>query len=352
MYPKIVCNLDKLACNIKNTVALCHKNNVSVMGVTKAVCAWGDVVDVFIESGIDYIADSRIENLVREFNVEKVLLRLPQKSQIDLVVKHVDISLNSSIETIKLLNNEAIKQNKLHKVILMFDIGDLREGIYYKDDYITVISEIMGLSNIILEGIGTNLTCYGGVIPTKQTLEKLELIGKNIENHFNIDLKIKSFGNSSSIYLFNNFVDFEYFNNLRLGESILLGRETAYGSSIDNMHQDVFLLQAQIIEIYCKPSLPEGEIGMNAFGEKVEFVDQGEMKRAIVAIGKQDVDASELVCLNKNVSIVGSSSDHMIVELKDCEYEVGDVIEFGLNYSSLLSLTTSKYVYRGVKNGK
>lgn len=352
MYPKIVVDYKKLVENTKIMADKCHDKGISVMAVTKSVCGWDVVRDAYIDGGVDYLADSRVENFMYDTTLEKVLLRLPQKSQYPEVVKYCDISLNSSLKTIQELDEECIKQGKTHKVILMFDIGDLREGIYYKESYEELVADILKLENIILEGIGTNLTCYGGVIPTKETLNKLEEIGRNIEDKFDVSLKIKSFGNSSSIYLLDKEEEFSYFNNLRLGEVLVLGRETAYGELVPNMHSNIFKLQAQLIEVYEKPSMPEGELGMNAFGEKVEFEDKGMMKRGILAIGRQDVNYEDLTIIDSNVDIVGSSSDHMIVDLTKTDYKVGDIVEFNLTYGSLLMLTTSKYVYRGVENGK
>ncbi len=352
MYPKIILNYDKLVENTKMLVERCHREGISVMAVTKGASCWQEVQNAYEEGGVDFIADSRIENFCFDTKLRKVLLRLPQQCQYKQVVERCDISLNSSLTTIKALNEEAIKQNKRHGIILMFDLGDLREGIFYTNEYLDVVSKILKLENIDLTGIGTNLTCYGAVIPTKETLDKLAKIGKDIENTFNIELEIKSFGNSSSVYLLGDSASYEYFNNLRLGEVLLLGREAAYGEFIEGMNYDVFKLQAQIIEVYRKPSLPEGKIGMNAFGKTVEFEDRGEMLRGILAIGKQDVNIEDLVVTDPNIELIGSSSDHTIIELKTDEYQIGDIVEFGITYGSLLSLTTSRYVSRGVENGK
>ncbi|MFV0498635.1 MAG: alanine racemase [Bacilli bacterium] len=353
MYPKLVVNYEKLLENTKVIVKKCHDKNIKVMGVGKSVCAWDACIDAMIEGGVDYIADARIENLKKvNHDILKVLLRLPIKSQVHDVVKYSDISLNSSLETLELLNEESKKQNKVHKVVIMFDIGDLREGIYYKDNYLEKIKTIINLQHIEIVGIGTNLTCFGAVIPTKKTLDKLEKIGRELENVFNLNFEIKSFGNSSSIYLLDGEEDFSYFNNLRPGEAIVLGKETAYGKHIKNTNPDVFRFDSQIIEIYDKPTLPEGEIGVNAFGEKVSYEDRGVVTRAILGFGMQDVDYTNLVPLNNEITILGASSDHTIVEIKSGKYKIGDVVSFSVNYGSLLTLSTSEYVYREVEYGK
>ena len=137
-----------------------------------------------------------------------------------------------------------------------------------------------------------------------------------------------------------------YINNLRVGESLILGRETAYGKGIENTFQDVAILEVDLVEVKFKPSIPEGTIGMDAFGKIPTFEDMGLMKRGILALGKQDVDFHELIPIDKKIRLIGSSSDHIIVDLTHTEtnYKVGDVLKFQLTYGSLLGLMTSKYV--------
>lgn len=346
MYPRIVINKEKFKHNLKILLDISHNKGLSVMGVSKVFCADQYLVDVYNELNIDYIADSRLENLTSmNTNIEKVLLRLPSISSAEGVVRNCDISLNSELLTIKHLNKFAISEGVKHGIILMIDLGDLREGIFNEDELFDTISGILSLSNITLKGIGTNLTCYGGVIPSKEVLEKLLNYKNKIEDKFDISLDIVSGGNSSSIDLLLNDLMPKGVNNLRLGESIVLGRETAYGSFIDNTYSDVFTLETEIIELKEKPSIPVGEIGMNAFGKVPVFIDKGSILRAIISLGKQDVDHNEIIPFD-SIDILGSSSDHIILDISNSKniYQIGDIIKFKLTYSSILSLMTSKYV--------
>lgn len=352
MYPKLILDYNKLVHNTKILVEKCHQNGISVMAISKVFSAWDEGVDAYVVGGADFIGDSRVQNLKSiKHNIPKVLLRIPMQSEVNEVVKYCDISLNSSLATIKLLNEAAKVNNTVHKIILMVDIGDLREGIFYNDNYLELVEDVLNLSNIELYGVGTNLTCYGAVIPTKNTLKKLEEVCRNVESTFGITLQLKSFGNSSSIYLLSTEDDYSYFNNLRLGEAIVFGRETAYGQDLENMYNNVFTFEAEIVELYEKPSIPEGDIGVNAFGEKVVFKDKGVMKRAILAFGKQDVNYNDLIIIDKRINIIGGSSDHTIIEILEGNYAVGDKIKFNLSYGGLLALSTSKYVYKEVVYG-
>jgi predicted amino acid racemase len=352
MYPRIIINTEKYKKNLRYLLDQCHKRGISVMAVSKVFCADQNLIDVMNKENVDFIADSRIENLKNiKTDIPKVLLRIPSHGEIKEVIKHTDISLNSELSTIRLLNDEAVKLNKKHDVIIMIDLGDLREGIFDETELFSTIYEVLQMNHINLRGIGTNLTCYGGVIPTTEILQKLVDFKDKIEKKYNISLDIISGGNSSSIDLLLNDKIPKGINNLRLGESIVLGRETAFGDYIESTYNDVFIFESDIIELKHKPSVPIGQIGMNAFGKKPEFDDKGIILRAVLAVGKQDVDHNELIPFD-TIKAIGSSSDHIILDVSNGynTYEVGDIIPFRLTYGSILSLMTSKYVTKSYKN--
>lgn len=353
MYPKLVVDIRKIRENMAYLASLCEENGVNYRFlVTKVLAGNKKIVKALMPGGFTHLADSRIANLktYRDLPFPKVLLRLPAKSEITATVRYSDISLNSEISTIKLLNRAARKQNKKHQIILMFDLGDLREGIFFQTDYLSVVKEIISLPNIELTGIGTNLTCYGGIIPTVEHYRRLLEIKAKIEKTFGFSVPLISGGNSSTVPLLLQKQLPEGINNLRLGEAVFLGRETAYGHPIPQMHQNAFNLEAEIIEVQTKPSYPIGEIGLNSFGEKPTFTDSGLMKRAIVALGKQDIQFDNLLPQNPSLKIIGGSSDHLIVDISKTDFKVGDILKFNLNYPGLLQTMTSPYVKKEIIN--
>ncbi len=228
----------------------------------------------------------------------------------------------------------------------MVDLGDLREGIFDEEKLVDTIEAVLAMDHIDLIGIGTNLTCYGGILPEKDNLERLLAIKSYIEDTYKIPLRVVSGGNSSSIYLLETGKIPKGINQLRLGESIVLGRETAFGHSIKGTSQDTMTLKCEIVELQDKPSVPIGVIGMDAFGHVPTFEDHGIRKKAICAIGKQDVNPGDISPLDKGINILGGSSDYMILDVTNAEqmYQVGDVISFSVSYGSVLSLFTSDYV--------
>jgi predicted amino acid racemase len=349
MYPCININLSKLKENCNKIKENARKNGIEIiMPILKVTAGDLEIAKVFEECGFDYIGDSRIRNLklYNEISAKKVLVRLPSLSEVKEVITYSDLSLNSELKTILALNREAKRQNKKHEIIFMYDLGDLREGTFYKDHYIEEIRLVKSLENIVIKGIGTNLTCYGGLVPSKNILNRLMEIKKNIEADGNIKLDIISGGNSSTVYLFGKNEIPIGVNSLRIGEAIFFGKETAYSTDIPGFNYDIFDLEAEIIECKLKPSYPDGDISINSFGEKVDIEDKGLMKRAILAIGKQDVMLQNLTPYDKKLEIIGGSSDHLIVNVTNTNYEVGNTIKFRVNYPGLLHLMNSPYVHR------
>lgn len=350
-YPKITINLNTIKNNTISLVKLCHKRGISIAGVTKVFCGNPEIAKAYVEGGVDYLAESRIENLIKlkDIDIPKLMLRLPMKSEAEDIVEYADISLNSEIETIKILSEKALNKNKVHKIILMLDLGDLREGYYNKENLFSAVEEIIPLKGVKLVGLGTNLTCYGGVIPTRENLKRLYKLSKELEEKYNIDLEIISGGNSSTIYLLED-DSLEGINNLRLGEALILGNETAYGGRIEGTRNDGFTLKAEVIEVKEKPSVPSGEIGKDAFGKTPTFVDRGIRKRILCGVGKQDTDFDGLHPKDKDLIILGGSSDHIILDGSDSkkDYKVGDIIEFRMTYVSILRSMTSEYVKKEI----
>lgn len=351
MYPRLTIDTDKLRKNVETFVNKADKIGLNLAGVTKAFAAREELVQAYIDGGVKYLADSRMINLKRleKFNLPKILLRLPMLSEVEDVVKYADISLNSELETVIALSKAAKKTNKRHSIILMIDLGDLREGYFEIEDLYKDIEKMKDLENINIIGIGTNFTCYGGVIPNAELHSKQIEIAREISKRFNIELEIISGGNTSSVHLLDG-EGLEGINNLRVGESLLFGTDSAHGGRFDGTYNDCFTLEVEIIEIKEKPSVPTEEIGRDAFGKVPTFKDRGVRNRIIGAIGKQDVDFDTLYPYDLDLIILGGSSDHIIIDSSDSDvnYKIGDKIKFNIHYVSLLRLMNSEYVNKTI----
>ncbi len=332
------------------------KKNIEVTGVVKGCNASVSVTEELVKQGCHSIGSSRIDQLIKlkheGIHAPKMLLRLPMVSEIPDVVSHADISLNSEKTILDELNKASLEQGKVHGVILMYDLGDLREGLWEETEFLNLALYVESkLSGIRLLGVGTNLGCYGSVLPTVKNLEHLSQLAYLVEDIIGRPLTFISGGATTSLPLVLNNTMPKKINHLRIGEGILLGRDLKeyFACDVDYLQTDTFTLKAEIIEIQNKPSYPVGELFIDAFGNAPEYIDKGIQKRALLAVGKQDFgDHTKLISTNEQVQIIGSSSDHLIVDITQTSetYEVGDTMAFTLYYQSMLYLNLSTDVQK------
>jgi predicted amino acid racemase/D-alanyl-D-alanine dipeptidase len=346
LTPRIEINLGKIAHNAKTLKKHYQAKGINLIAVTKVVCGNPTVADTLVNCGINILADSRLINIkkMRSAGVQAqfLLLRSPTLSKSEDVVKHTDISLNSELVVIKRLSKFALENSTVHKIILMVDLGDLREGIMPSnlDQNIVQIKKLLGIEIV---GIGANLACFGGVAPDQTKMKQLSIIANKVESQHNLKLTFISGGNSANYNWSITSKTPSRINNLRIGESIFLGCETLNRNPIPELFTDAFTLVAEVIESKIKPSCPEGRITQNVVGKKPKFLDIGLVKRTILNLGMQDVYIDGITP-RMNVEILGASSDHLVINSKTKELKVGRELEFDMNYSALLSAMTSEYV--------
>ena len=352
--PRLEIDLDKITHNTKCIVKMCRKKKIEIVGITKGCSADEKVAKAMIDGGIKTLGDSRIENIkkLKESGIdsEMMLIRIPMHSELEELVDYVDISLNSEFSTIQKISVLAQEKNKEHKILLMIEMGDLREGIM-PEEALNIIEKINKLPHVTLLGIGTNFCCISGIMPTMEKLEALVLLAKEIEKKIKKKIKIISGGNTSVLKLVEDDNIPEQVNQLRIGIGVLLGQDDVRLRNLCGTYQDAFILTAEIVEIKIKPSIPFGIIGRDAFGQIPNFKDIGIRKRAILAIGKQDIYLSGLTPVKKGITMIAASSDHLLVDVTEFNenIEVGDEIQFQLNYPALLAATTSKYIHKYYK---
>jgi ornithine racemase len=345
--PRIEVALSQVRHNAQVLSELYGQQGISLMGVSKAVLGDPAIALAMIQGGVKFIADSRLENIQRMKNAgisaQFVLLRTAL-SQAEAVVMNADISFNTEIDAIAALSHYASIHRKIHQIIIMVELGDLREGIL-PCDLSQFMKAVLALSHIEVMGLGCNLACYGGIKPDNKKMQDLSELSDAIEKEFQIDLKVISGGNSANYEWYESGQGVGRINNLRLGESILLGRETTCRKAIPGMYTGAFKLIAEVIESKDKPSLPYGEICQDSFGNIPVFQDRGVRRRVILALGKQDTLISGLTP-DLDSEILGSSSDHIILDSKNCDLKIGTEVEFNLDYGALLAAMTSPFIQK------
>jgi predicted amino acid racemase len=349
--PRLVIDLDKIEHNTRTIVGLCNQHGIEVTGVTKVTCGNPQVARAMLRGGVSSIADSRLENIQRLIeagvDTEFMLLRLPALSRVDEVVDSVSVSMNSELVVLEALSTAAQQRGKLHEVILSVDLGDLREGIW-PDDVIPFVREAARLPGIHIKGLGTNLACFAGVVPDEDNMKRLVELAAEVERCLDCKLECISGINSSGLELIAAGGMPTRVNHARIGEAIVLGRETTQRKPWPDTFQDAFVLEAEVLELKKKPSIPLGRRSEDAFGQRPEFEQRGEVLRALLNVGREDIDVEGLTPHDPGAVILGGSSGYLVVDVSAAtgSIRVGDSLAFSLNYAALLAAMTSAYVYK------
>ncbi len=353
--PRLEIDLDKIHHNARTLTGRLARRGIAVTGVVKATLGSAEIANVLLNAGVETLGDSRIENLkalrMAHIHAPLTLIRSPMLSQAEQVVMYSDSSHNTEIEVIRALSAAATKAQVTHGIILMVELGDLREGIM-PCDLPGVVRQTAELPNIRFIGIGANLACRSGVTPDRNNMEELSRLADEIDSLPGAKPASKtgvvSGGNSANLQWVTSCTDCGRVNNLRLGESILLGCDPLQRQPLDGLHSDAIVLVAEVIESNEKPSMPWGDIAQNAFGETVTAPDRGRVHQSILAIGEQDTDPEGLVP-SAGIAVLGASSDHLIIESSHGPVQLGAEVSFGLNYSALLRAMTSPFVHKAMK---
>lgn len=344
--PRVEIRLDKVEANARSLVERLARRGIRVVGVTKAALGAPEVGAAFERGGVAGLGDSRVQNLKRLRDggsaLARTLIRSPMISEAQLVVRDADSSLNTEPLVLDALAAAAGRLGTSHGVVLMVELGDLREGI----DPRTVVSlaclveQTVGLH---LLGLGTNLACQSGIAPDDSKMDQLSALVDDVESTLQRRLSVVSGGNSANLSWALSAADVGRVDELRLGESILLGTEPLHRTPVEGLHTDACVLVAEVIEVQTKASQPWGTVAQAAFGTPPIRDDVGLRRQALIALGHQDVDPLGLVPPAGSV-ILGASSDHLVVDVSELDVVVGDELAFAPNYSALVRAMTSPFV--------
>lgn len=349
--PRLDIDLTKIRHNVRTLVARLAVHGIAVTGVTKAALGSPEIAGALLRAGVSSLGDSRIENIeaLRRAGVHApmTLIRAPMASQAERVVTAADVSFNTEHDVIAKLASAAKAAGTTHGIVLMVELGDLREGILPGDLEATVRA-VLRFPDIALKGIGTNLACRSGVVPDARNMGELSALAASIETTFGLTLDMVSGGNSANLEWALGGADTGRINDLRLGESILLGCDPLDRLPIDGLFTDAITLVAEVIESKIKPSQPRGTIAQTAFGEVPLTGDRGNVAQSILAIGRQDIDPDGLSA-PAGMAILAASSDHLVVDPGTCPAPVGAEVAFRLTYGALVRAMTSPFVAKVMK---
>lgn len=350
--PRLEVDLDKVEHNARTLVERLTPKGIRVTGITKAALGSPAVGRALVRGGAVGLGDSRVANLARLRNASirepTTLIRSAMRSDVAAVVAVADVSLNTERVVLEDLDAAARRAGSVHGVVLMVELGDLREGIVAADvvDAAVLVGALPGLR---LVGIGTNLACRSGVVPDQTNMAELSAVADRVEARCGHRLDVVSGGNSANLDWALGTVDVGRVDDLRLGEAILLGTEPLHRLPIVGLHLDAFALVAEVIEVATKPSQPWGDLAQDAFGVRSSRDGDARSRagattrQAILAVGRQDVDVDG-VEPPPGIGVLGMSSDHLVVDVGDHDVSVGQELRFGLGYGALVRAATSPFV--------
>ena len=350
-YPQLEIDLSLLQSNARAVISRCNAAGICVCGVIKGADGLPEIARTLRAAGAAELGTSRLEQVAkcRAAGVPGpwLLIRIPGLTELPDVVALCDTSLQSEWATLMALEEECLRQNRTHRVIVMTDLGDLREGFWDKDELVDVCQRVeQDLPHVHLAGIGVNLSCYGSTKPTPDKMNELVALAHRVEARIGRSLEVVSGGATSSFTLVHWGTMPAGINHLRIGEGILLGKDLQVDWGIrdmDYLRMDTFTLRAEVVEVKDKPTYPIGELAIDAFGRNPTYVDRGVRRRALLALGRADVgDLESLLPREPGLTVIGGSSDHCIVDVEDCprRLQVGDIVEFSLCYSHMLYATS------------
>jgi len=343
---------DRLQHNYNHLKKLFADKDVSWGVVTKLFCGHEQFLREIANLGVTEMHDSRISNLkmIKRVSpdVQTVYIKPPPRHSIKSIIRYADVSFNTEFETIRLLSDEAVRQDKQHKIIIMIEMGDLREGVM-REELVAFYASVYNLPNIQIVGIGTNLNCLHGVMPSSDKLIQLSLYKQIIELKLNIKIPWVSGGTTVTLPLLIRGDLPAGVNHFRVGEALYFGADLFSGSTIEGMRDDILRLYTEIIEIYEKPVMPSGDMGANPMGQTTEIDESliGQTStRAIIDIGQLDINPDFLLPVDPDVTIVDASSDMLVLDVADNKrnLKVGDKITFNLKYMGALSIMNSRYI--------
>lgn len=343
--PRLEVRLDLVGHNTAAMVRRLGERGIAVTAVTKALLGAAPLARVFVAAGAAGLGDSRVANVatMRDAGVAApvTLVRTPMLSQVERVVQLCDTSCNTEPRVLAALSAAARAQGRRHGVVLMVELGDLREGIM-PDDLEAIARATRGLPNLLLRGIGANLACRSGVVPDAANMAELSGLAALVEHATDAPLEVVSGGNSANLGWALGLGGTGRINDLRLGEALLLGLDPVERQPVEGLHTDALRLVAEVIESGAKPSMPWGTIAQTAFGERLGQVERGKVVQTILALGRQDTDTTDLVA-PPGMTIVGSSSDHLVT-WTDERVAPGTEVAFAPGYAAVLRSMTSPTV--------
>lgn len=358
-YPKLEIDTKKLTHNTRLLAKELTDLGISVMGVNKVFNGAPETAEAMLRGGLAVIAESMVCNLKKLDGLpcQKALLRTPGPSEIADTIRYADISLIGNPFILESLSNEAVRQTRTHQVMLMIDMGDLREGIWFENlnEIESALRQIASLPNLSLYGIGTNFGCYGTILATEENTTRFVAIAKDMEQKLGIQFPYISGGNGSTYHLADQSKLPKEINHLRIGGQHIFGIEYVEGKYLDGYHHsskdvglyvsDAYLFKAEVLEVADKPTVPVGILTVDAFMNEKTFENLGIRRTAVLGFGLQEAPWENLHPVEPGIRLMGQTSNHTILDIEEAFCATaGDIVTFEVDYTALMHLCNAPSV--------
>jgi len=364
---ELLIHTDRIIGNIEKINALMKKHNSEWTLISKVLSGHKESLRNILAhpsiKEVHSVGDSRLSSLeviksLRPDIVTMYIKPVPQ-NLVPSIVQLADISLISSMRTLELMNDAAARSGVVHRVIVMIELGELREGIV-RENIVDFYSRAFAMENIDVIGLGSNLGCMYGIEPTYDKMIQLSLYRQILEQMFDRKVPIISGGSSITLPLVGSKRLPPTMNHYRIGEAVFLGTSPLDNKRFRNLSTEVFEYQANILELEEKQTKPDGIISEAAVGHVAEAETQPRSDdthcRALMDFGLLDVDVDDVVPKDNNVRFAGTTSDMTVFELGDnkdekgkLRYHVGDTVRFKPSYMGAARLMSSKFIYKTVR---
>jgi predicted amino acid racemase len=340
---QLLINLSKLKHNIRWVQNLCVENRVQLVGVVKGCNALSPIIEAFEEMGVQRLGMSRMEDAAKTFHLlaqRPYFISIPSLQQVEGIVESFQVSLHSELKTIEALAEVARRRRRSHGILVMVDSGDLREGVLPRDVN-DLVRCILNREDRYVKflGLGANLGCRCIPSPTEEDIDYFGEIAAFVKRSMNVSMDIVSIGGSVVIPWMENQSLPNEINQVRIGESILLGNIPPGAQRHDPLSNEVFILRAAVVEVKEKPFKTLDK--RSPFSNRKNH-DGGSVGRiqALLDVGFLDTDPLGLTPRDHPLKLIAATSDYTLADATACDprLQPGEVIDFSMNYQALVRM--------------
>lgn len=333
---RIIINADKIVRNFGYAKYLCDKHSRELVVVTKCCASDMFIVNHLIDAGALSIADSHISRL-KNIGKNAVITALQVSlSSLDMILS-CDYAHITELTILQNISKCSLSDHC--RIILPVEAGDLREGIP-PNHLISFMKSAVTIPDIHIAGFSINFGCMQWCPPDIDAIRSFVRYIGQISDALNFQPEILSLGGSTVWSLLEKNLIPHEINQIRLGETIFLGYDPGQKLYVENLYKDALVLEGEIIEIKDK------EVNQNFFSDNIRRPHCRIRKRAVLDFGYTSCHYTGLTPLRKGIGLVGSSQDHTVIDITDseCQFSVGDHVEFLMDYKSLCGVMISPYI--------